>query len=139
MWGFQAEGAAPLVNGAPVRNPETIATAIRIGNPASWDFAIAARDESEGLIDSVTDAEILEAYRLLASSEGLFCEPSSAAGVAGLFKKHRAGLLDSGQTIVATLTGNGLKDPQWALEGAADPVIIDANANAAARALGLEA
>jgi threonine synthase len=139
MWGFQAEGAAPLVNGAPVRNPETIATAIRIGNPASWDFAIAARDESEGLIDSVTDAEILEAYRLLASSEGLFCEPSSAAGVAGLFKKHRAGLLDSGQTIVATLTGNGLKDPQWALEGAADPVIIDATANAAARALGLEA
>jgi threonine synthase len=139
MWGFQAEGAAPLVNGAPVRNPETIATAIRIGNPASWDFAIAARDESEGLIDSVTDAEILAAYRLLASSEGLFCEPSSAAGVAGLFKKHGAGLLDSGQTIVCTLTGNGLKDPQWALEGAADPVIIDANADAAARALGLEA
>ena len=139
MWGFQAEGAAPLVNGAPVRNPETIATAIRIGNPASWVFAIAARDESEGLIDSVTDAEILAAYRLLASSEGLFCEPSSAAGVAGLFKKHGAGLLDSGQTIVCTLTGNGLKDPQWALEGAADPVIIDANADAAARALGLEA
>ena len=139
MWGFQAEGAAPLVNGAPVRNPETIATAIRIGNPASWDFAIAARDESEGLIDSVTDAEILEAYRLLASTEGLFCEPSSAAGVAGMLKRHRAGQLDPGQTIVCTLTGNGLKDPQWALEGAADPVIIDVNADAAARALGLEA
>jgi len=139
MWGFQAEGAAPLVNGAPVRNPETIATAIRIGNPASWDFAIAARDESEGLIDSVTDAEILEAYRLLASTEGLFCEPSSAAGVAGMLKRHRAGQLDPGQTIVCTLTGNGLKDPHWALEGAADPVIIDVNADAAARALGLEA
>jgi threonine synthase len=139
MWGFQAEGAAPLVNGAPVRNPETIATAIRIVNPASWDFAIAARDESEGLIDSVTDAEILEAYRLLASTEGLFCEPSSAAGVAGMLKRHRAGQLDPGQTIVCTLTGNGLKDPHWALESAADPVIIDVNADAAARALGLEA
>jgi threonine synthase len=139
MWGFQAEGAAPLVNGAPVRNPETIATAIRIGNPASWDFAIAARDESEGLIDSVTDAEILEAYRLLASTEGLFCEPSSAAGVAGMLKRHRAGQLDPGQTSVCTLTGNGLKDPHWALESAADPVIIDVNADAAARALGLEA
>jgi threonine synthase len=139
MWGFQAEGAAPLVNGAPVRNPETIATAIRIGNPASWDFAIAARDDSGGLIDSVTDAEILEAYRLLASSEGLFCEPASAASVAGLLKKYRAGQLDAGQTIVCTLTGNGLKDPQWALEGAADPVIIDVSADAAARALGLEA
>jgi threonine synthase len=139
MWGFQAEGAAPLVNGAPVRNPETIATAIRIGNPASWDFAIAARDESEGLIGSVTDAEILEAYRLLASTEGLFCEPSSAAGVAGMLKRHRAGQLDPGQTIVCTLTGNGLKDPHWALESAADPVIIDVNADAAARALGLEA
>ncbi|MGI9136171.1 MAG: threonine synthase [Candidatus Nanopelagicales bacterium] len=139
MWGFQAEGAAPLVNGAPVRNPETIATAIRIGNPASWDYAIAARDDSEGLIDSVTDAEILAAYRLLASSEGLFCEPASAASVAGLLKKHRAGQLDPGQTIVCTLTGNGLKDPQWALEGAADPVIIDVNADSAARALGLEA
>lgn len=139
MWGFQAEGSAPLVTGAPVRNPETIATAIRIGNPASWDFAIAARDESEGLIDSVTDAEILEAYRLLASTEGLFCEPSSAAGVAGMLKRHRAGQLDPGQTIVCTLTGNGLKDPHWALESAADPVIIDVNADAAARALGLEA
>ena len=139
MWGFQAEGAAPLVNGAPVRNPETIATAIRIGNPASWDFAIAARDESEGLIDSVTDAEILDAYRLLASSEGLFCEPASAASVAGLLKKHWSGQLDAGQTIVCTLTGNGLKDPHWALEGAAEPVIIDVSADAAARALGLEA
>ncbi|MCH1463765.1 MAG: threonine synthase, partial [Candidatus Nanopelagicales bacterium] len=86
MWGFQAAGAAPLVQGSPVTSPETIATAIRIGNPASWDAALAARDESDGLIDSVTDDEILSAYRLLASTEGLFCEPSSAAGVAGLLK-----------------------------------------------------
>ncbi len=139
MWGFQAAGAAPLVNGAPVANPETIATAIRIGNPASWDFAIAARDESEGLIDSVTDEEILAAYRLIAAKEGLFCEPASAAGVAGLLKRHASGGLDAGQSIVCTLTGNGLKDPQWALEGASDPVVIPVDVAAAARALGLEA
>ena len=139
MWGFQAAGAAPLVNGAPVANPETIATAIRIGNPASWDFAIAARDESEGLIDSVTDEEILAAYRLIAAKEGLFCEPASAAGVAGLLKRYASGGLDAGQSIVCTLTGNGLKDPQWALEGASDPVVIPVDVAAAARALGLEA
>ena len=139
MWGFQAAGAAPLVNGAPVANPETIATAIRIGNPASWDFAIAARDESEGLIDSVTDEEILAAYRLIAAKEGLFCEPASAAGVAGLLKRHASGGLDAGQSIVCTLTGNGLKDPQWALEGASEPVVIPVDVAAAARALGLEA
>ena len=139
MWGFQAAGAAPLVNGAPVLNPETIATAIRIGNPASWDFAIAARDESGGLIDSVTDEEILAAYRLIAAKEALFCEPASAAGVAGLLKLHASGGLDAGQRIVCTLTGNGLKDPQWALEGASDPVVIPVDVAAAARALGLEA
>ena len=139
MWGFQAAGAAPLVNGAPVLNPETIATAIRIGNPASWDFAIAARDESGGLIDSVTDEEILAAYRLIAAKEGLFCEPASAAGVAGLLKLHASGGLDAGQRIVCTLTGNGLKDTQWALEGASDPVVIPVDVAAAARALGLEA
>ena len=139
MWGFQAAGAAPLVNGAPVANPETIATAIRIGNPASWDFAIAARDESGGLIDSVTDEEILAAYRLIAAKEALFCEPASAAGVAGLLKLHASGGLDAGQRIVCTLTGNGLKDPQWALEGASDPVVIPVDVAAAARALGLEA
>jgi len=139
MWGFQAAGAAPLVNGAPVPNPETIATAIRIGNPASWDFAIAARDESGGLIDSVTDEEILAAYRLIAAKEGLFCEPASAAGVAGLLKRHASGGLDAGQRIVCTLTGNGLKDPQWALEGASNPVVVPVDVAAAARALGLEA
>ena len=137
LWGFQAAGAAPLVQGSPVTSPETIATAIRIGNPASWDAAIAARDESDGLIDSVTDHEILSAYRLLASTEGLFCEPSSAAGVAGLLKVKSQGGLDSGQVIVATLTGNGLKDPQWALESAPDPVVVPVDPTAAAQALGL--
>jgi threonine synthase len=137
MWGFQAAGAAPIVLGRKVDHPETIATAIRIGNPASWQLAEAARDESGGVIESVTDEEILAAYRLLASREGLFCEPASAAGVAGIIKKHAAGQLDPGQTIVCTLTGNGLKDPQWALEGAADPVIVPVDVHAAANALGL--
>ncbi len=138
MWGFQAAGAAPLVSGSPVAKPETIATAIRIGNPASWDAAIAARDDSGGLIDSVTDEEILAAYRLLAATEGLFCEPSSAAGVAGLLKMKDAGKLDPGQVIAVTLTGNGLKDPQWALDSAPEPVVVPVDVTAAARALGLE-
>ena len=137
MWGFQAAGAAPLVIGAPVKDPETIATAIRIGNPASWDFAVAARDESGGVIDMVTDQEILAAYRTLAARDGLFCEPASAASVAGLISLHSRGHLDSGQTIVCTLTGNGLKDPQWALDGAKDPVVVPVDAFKAAQALGL--
>ena len=137
MWGFQAAGAAPIVLGHRVDSPETIATAIRIGNPASWQQAEAARDESGGVIEAVTDDEILAAYRLLADREGLFCEPASAAGVAGIIKKHAAGELDPGQTIVCTLTGNGLKDPQWALEGAQDPVVIPVDVTSAARALGL--
>lgn len=137
MWGFQAAGAAPLVRGEPVTNPETIATAIRIGNPASWDQAISAREESGGLIDMVTDEQILAAYRLLAEREGLFCEPSSAASVAGLLLMSDSGRLDRGQRIVCTLTGHGLKDPQWALDGAADPIVIAPSADAAAQALGL--
>ena len=137
MWGFQAEGSAPLVYGAPVKNPETIATAIRIGNPASWDYAIAARDDSGGLINAVTDEEILAAYHLLASKEALFCEPASAASVAGLLKLHAAGKLDKGQLVVCTLTGNGLKDTQWAMEGAKAPVVVPVDAHAAAQALGL--
>ena len=138
MWGFQAAGAAPIVLGRPVDHPETLATAIRIGNPASWQQAVAARDESDGVIEAVTDDEILAAYRLLAASEGLFCEPASAAGVAGIIKRHAAGQVDPGQTIVCTLTGNGLKDPQWALENAREPVVIPVDAAAAAQALGLE-
>lgn len=137
MWGFQAAGAAPLVLGARVTAPETIATAIRIGNPASWDLAIAARDDSGGLIDSVTDEQILAAYHLLAEKEGLFCEPSSAASVAGLLQAKERGALDLGQTIVCTLTGNGLKDPHWALEGAPDPIVVPISADVAAVALGL--
>jgi threonine synthase len=137
MWGFQAAGAAPLVLGEPVRSPETIATAIRIGNPASWQQAEAARDDSGGLIDAVTDEEILAAYRMLAAKEGLFCEPASAASVAGLLKVHARGELDPGQTIVCTLTGNGLKDPQWALADAGEPVRVPVDAKAAAQLLGL--
>jgi len=137
MWGFQAAGAAPLVLGERVTAPETIATAIRIGNPASWDYAIAARDDSEGLIDSVTDEQILAAYHLLAEKEGLFCEPSSAASVAGLLQAKERGALDPGQTVVCTLTGNGLKDPHWALDGAPDPIIVPVSADVAAISLGL--
>ena len=138
MWGFQAAGAAPIVQGAPVANPETIATAIRIGNPASWEQAVAARDDSGGRIDAVTDKEILAAYRMLAASEGLFCEPASAASVAGLLKCHAQGMLDPNQVVVCTLTGNGLKDPQWALDEAPAPVVVPVEARAAAQALGLE-
>jgi len=137
MWGFQAAGAAPIVNNAPVKRPSTIATAIRIGNPASWDQAIAAREESGGVIEAVTDREILSAYRMLAAKEGVFVEPASAASVAGLLKKHAAGELDPGQTVVCTVTGNGLKDPQWAISGAPNPTRIGADAVVAARELGL--
>jgi len=111
MLGFQAEGAAPLVLGHPVEDPDTVATAIRIGKPASGAAALLARDESDGLIDSVSDQEILDAYRDLARYEGIFCEPASAASVAGVRKAAAAGLIDPGATIVAVLTGSGLKDP----------------------------
>jgi threonine synthase len=116
MWGFQADGAAPIVRGHPVDRPETIATAIRIGNPASWEQAVAAREESGGVIEAVTDAEILAAHRLLSSRDGVFVEPASAAGVAGLLKRHAAGLLPAGSRVVVTVTGHGLKDPQWAMQ-----------------------
>jgi threonine synthase len=139
MWGFQAEGAAPIVRGAIVENPETIATAIRIGNPASWEQAIAAREESGGLIDMVSDEQILSAYRLLAAKEGVFVEPASAAGVAGLIQAKERGSLPKGQTIVITVTGNGLKDVHWALEGQSKttPKVIPVDLLAAASALKL--
>ncbi len=114
MWGFQASGAAPLVHGRIVDEPQTIATAIRIGNPASATAALAARDESQGAIDEVTDTEILECYRFLARREGVFGEPACAASVAGLVKYAKKGLLQAGQTIVCTITGHGLKDPDTA-------------------------
>ncbi|WP_026534995.1 threonine synthase [Arthrobacter sp. H14] len=142
LWGFQAAGSAPLVLGHPVTEPDTIATAIRIGNPASWDSAIAARDESGGLIDSVTDEEILQAHRWLSAREGVFVEPGSAASVAGLLKKHAAGEVPESKTIVVTVTGHGLKDPQWALRNAdgsdVEPVRVDFDVVSVASALGLE-
>lgn len=111
MLGFQASGAAPIVSGYPVDKPETIATAIRIGNPASWKSAIDARDESGGVIDAVTDEEILDAYKLIASCEGIFCEPASAASLAGVVKLFKHGYFRKGSLVVCTLTGHGLKDP----------------------------
>ena len=137
MWGFQAAGAAPIVNGEIVKNPETIATAIRIGNPASWQQAVDARDSSGGLIDSVTDEEILAAYRFVASKEGVFVEPSSAAGIAGLIKKQSQGKLPKGKKIVITVTGNGLKDVQWVLNEAGEPTVIPVDVKRAAQVIGL--
>ncbi|MEI6665572.1 MAG: pyridoxal-phosphate dependent enzyme, partial [Chloroflexota bacterium] len=136
MWGFQAAGAAPLVLGHPVANPETIATAIRIGNPASWEGAVNARDESQGMIDSVTDDEILEAYRRIAADEGLFCEPASAASLAGLIKQVAAGQRVEGLIAVCILTGNGLKDPDTALKIEAVQHQAPANLAAVERELG---
>ncbi|WP_256792640.1 threonine synthase [Terrabacter sp. Ter38] len=142
MWGFQAAGAAPIVLGHPVDHPETIATAIRIGNPASWEQAVAARDESGGRIEAVTDEQILDAHRYLSSQEGVFVEPGSAASVAGLLASHAAGLVPSGARIVCTVTGHGLKDPQWALRTADGsdvvPTRVSVDAFSAAQALGLE-
>jgi threonine synthase len=137
MWGFQAAGSAPIVIGHVVENPSTIATAIRIGNPASWTKALAARDESGGRIDAVTDRAILAAYRLLARTEAVFVEPASAASVAGLLQVAAAGELEPGQRIVCTVTGNGLKDPEWAISGAPAPLTIPVDAAAAAVQLGL--
>jgi len=137
MFGFQAAGAAPFVSGAPVAHPQTIATAIRIGNPASWDLAVAAREESGGLIEAVTDREILSAYRLLSAKEGVFVEPASAAGVAGLLKLAAEGRLERGQRITVTVTGNGLKDADWAINGAPQPPKVACDVVSAAGVLGL--
>ena len=137
MFGFQASGAAPIVTGAPVLRPQTIATAIRIGNPASWQAAEAARDESGGLIASVTDRQILAAYRLLAGQEAVFGELASAASVAGLLQASAEGTLPVGSRVVCTITGNGLKDPDWAVSAAPTPVIVPADAVATAAALEL--
>jgi threonine synthase len=132
MMGFQAAGAAPLVLGRPVADPQTVATAIRIGNPASWEGAEQARDESGGKIDSVSDEEILDAYRLLARLEGIFVEPASAASVAGLVKVWRQGLLSLEGRVVCTLTGHGLKDPERAIQSAQPPAEVDASFDALA-------
>ena len=136
MFGFQAAGAAPIVEGHPIERPSTIATAIRIGNPASWESAVEAARSSEGAIRSVTDREILTAYRLLAR-EGVFVEMASAASVAGLLQMLEGGLLAPGTTVVCVLTGHGLKDPEWAIAGAPKPAVIEADPEAAATELGL--
>lgn len=142
MWGFQAAGAAPIVKGHPVDEPETIATAIRIGNPASWKQAEVARDTSGGVIEAVTDAQILAAHRILSSEVGVFVEPASAAGVAGLLDRAERGLVPAGARIVVTVTGHGLKDPGWALrtpEGEdVVPVRVSADVVSIADALGLD-
>ncbi len=137
MLGWQASGAAPLVHGEPVPHPETIATAIRIGNPASWEGAIAARDESGGHIGAVTDAQILEAYRLLAAQEGVFVEPASAASVAGLLQAASSGMVAPGETIVCTVTGHGLKDPNRAIAEIEARPAVDATVDAVVQELGL--
>lgn len=130
MLGFEAEGAAALTRGIPVEQPETVATAIRIGKPASWDLAVAARDRSGGVIDSVSDEEILDAYNLVARLEGVFCEPASAASVAGVAKLARRGHFAAGQRAVCVLTGSGLKDPDQAALRGGDTVVVPADFDA---------
>ena len=137
MMGFQALGAAPIVTGHVVEQPSTIATAIRIGNPASWTKAVDARDHSGGQITAVSDREILAAYRLLARDIGVFAELASAASVAGLLQASEAGIIPRGSTVVCTITGHGLKDPEWAISTAPAPTTIRADVLAAARALDL--
>jgi threonine synthase len=142
MWGFQAAGAAPFVAGHPITEPETIATAIRIGNPASWGQAVTARDDSAGLIEAVTDDEILAAHRFLSAREGVFVEPASAAGAAGLLRLGAEGRVPPGARITVTVTGHGLKDPQWALRtadgGEVTPERMSADVVSIATALGLD-
>jgi threonine synthase len=141
MWGFQADGSAPFVYGTPVKNPDTIATAIRIGNPASYELALSARECSLGMFGSVTDAEILWMHRFLSQEVGVFVEPSSATGAAGLLKQSRAGEVPADSVIVVTVTGHGLKDPMWALKTESGeeivPTIVPNNAAEVAERLGL--
>ncbi len=137
MLGVQAAGAAPLVNGAPVKDPETIATAIRIGSPASWNQAVAAKEESNGQFRAATDEKLLEAYRLIAGKEGVFVEPASAASVAGLLAARADGWIEAGSTVVCTVTGNGLKDPDTALAGIPEVEAIPVDPVAVANALGV--
>ena len=137
MVGFQAAGAAPMYENRVVAEPRTVATAIKIGNPASWGPALEAVKDSRGFIDIVTDEEILRAYRMLAREEGIFMEPASAATVAGLLKIVKAGRVEPGSTLVLTLTGHGLKDPETALESASRPTSVPASLDAVLAQLGL--
>ncbi len=139
MLGFQAAGSAPIVHNKVIDHPETIATAIKIGNPASWASAVAARDESKGLIDLVTDEEIMKTYQLLAGGDGVFCEPASAASVAGILKLAAQGYFKNtqGGTVVCTLTGHGLKDPSNAMKCVKEPVVVKADIKAILKEIGL--
>jgi len=141
MFGFQAAGSAPLVLGKPVRHPETIASAIRIGNPASWDLALTAREDSDGYFGAISDELILIAHRILSAEVGIFVEPASAISVAGLLERAEAGEIPKGSRVVLTVTGHGLKDPQWALRAAdgsdITPTIVPVDTAAIADVLGL--
>ncbi len=141
MFGFQAAGSAPIVEGHVVTHPETIASAIRIGNPASWELAIAAREDSDGYFGAITDEKILEAHRILSAEVGIFVEPASAISVAGLLERAEAGAIPRGSTVVLTVTGHGLKDPQWALRtadgGEVEPTIVPVDTAQVASVLGL--
>jgi threonine synthase len=143
MFGFQAEGSAPIVRGHVVKDPETIASAIRIGNPASWKLALAAHEDSNGYFGMFSDARILEAHRILSSEVGIFVEPASAASVAGLLERAEAGALPRGARVVLTVTGHGLKDPNWALKAAdgsdVAPTSVDVDVAEVAEVLGLRA
>ncbi|SFS58582.1 threonine synthase [Paenibacillus sp. BC26] len=136
MVGFEAEGAMAIVKGEPIAEPETIATAIRIGNPASWKTAVAAAEESQGQINYVTDEEILDAYKLIARREGIFAEPASAASIAGVLKLKREGQFKGGETVVCVLTGHGLKDPNIAIKSVqAEPIVVEDNEEAVMNAI----
>ena len=138
MFGFQAAGAAPIVDGAPVAEPNTVATAIRIGNPASWQAAVAAMKESQGQIDKVTDEEILHAYKTIARTDGIFVEPASAASLAGVIKCTKAGKIPAGSVIAATMTGHGLKDPDCAIKTAGfEPIVAPPTRDAVLKVIGL--
>ena len=142
MLGFQAAGSAPIVLGEPVKHPETIASAIRIGNPASWELALTARDDSRGYFGAIDDAGILEAHRLLSREVGIFVEPASAISVAGLLERAEAGAIPAGSTVVLMVTGHGLKDPQWALKGPdgvdVQPTVVGVDTAEVASVLGLQ-
>ncbi|HRN29297.1 MAG TPA: threonine synthase [Terrimesophilobacter sp.] len=142
MFGFQAAGSAPIVTGEVVKNPETVASAIRIGNPASWELALAARENSDGFFGAISDEKILEAHRILSAEVGIFVEPASAISVAGLLEQADAGVITKDATVVLTVTGHGLKDPQWALRradgGEVEPTVVGVDTAEVASLLGLE-
>ncbi|MBW5398092.1 threonine synthase, partial [Brachyspira pilosicoli] len=137
MIGFEAEGSAAIVQNRVIENPQTLATAIKIGNPASWKLAVNAANESNGFIDSVTDDEILEAYKMLTREEGIFAEPASAASLAGVIKTYKAGKLKKGDVVVSVLTGNGLKDPDNAIKICNAPIKVDNNIEEIRKAIGI--